>query len=792
MQAGMFIEWRDFIAIDPKAKYIPWKPFILRNGWGMKLCKKGHKTKTVRQIFADTEDEAIDRSRRLYAWPHEEIAKWEIPRVGSDVSWEKLPGGWTVDEDPDDPSKECWHELPWRHDNNRWIIHADVEKDTSGNITRKSDPTQTARPDDLVPFSPEYPSEDDHNDDIDMYERQAVEWAYVWGVPYLTSARHEKQDVAHVTADWRDIASQERIDRMNARIATVGHSWNLSVPGMQDWEEWRPKETQAIFFQRIIGTDEDFGLLDHVGEAMVKYQLPAIVEEKAERTDVEIIHHLNQAIEVIENKYGSHSWTEPKISISPIWGFGPNARTEMGKWKFECRVWYFAVQVYKQMDIIWKQYEALYRKFPYDEENPVYKLQFSKKRVATKLPFSLTENPQLDDAVRSMWGKKRQKESTLSRRRGTTPSTIQQLKRKTPKMSYQEIKGESNKESSSLALRIEKKVSMSSIPEFDGTRSNIIPWFSAIDRLAEANPEMDSQLSQVIPLKLKDEAWEWWDNLEDFERDDCREGGWRIMKQYMELHWCTREFWNSLQDQADSSKFREPKHSTESPISYVNRKRKLLEYTSDGITDENLIRRILRGAPEAWTDIIPTADQENIQEFTDSIRRHSDRLIRAYERNRFPSYQRERQPNRNNTGFDKIRKLAAALEPYLTESNAITPNRSRENKPFVNELPKYMGPPLDWKVSTGTPPFKNKNPRLRAGCKICKSRHHYTMDCPQKTGERKPGGTEQQKRAAALEVEGEEPTLSYAEICAVYGEESDEGEEEVVEEEDEDQELSEN
>jgi hypothetical protein len=790
IQAGLFMSYQDFKTIDPEAIYMPWRPFPLRNG-SLKMRPRGQKTTIIpRNAFPNKESEMMDRARRFYALPASEMEKYEIPMNGANLDVAKFPGGWTAKTDPQNPNKLGWTELPWQWTNNRWIVHEDVTWDAATNqFVKQSDQSVPALPEDLIPDGPEFPADADLRSEFVEYRDNTISYHTMWGGTLMTTVgKNDLTDTTYMETDWRAWAgytTQQEQEEMTFRYHISEMTWQQPVPP-ENWDALRPTNEQQIYFQAAI---ED---LQDINRALVETQLPFRVRESPNRLDINILLYLEKAADILKRKYGKHVWTDKPIHITPIWGTSQNPITTMSAFWFASRAWWFMWQVYYNMTIIWRQWEILYKQFPWDDENPIGRIAASTNKKTVRLPLASQPNPALTSAVSSLWGTPSPNRIRLGIR---TPASTKPAS-KMPKSSYPSAIASTGVTTTSAgnqtSMKMDAKIPLSKIPIFRGRNDEIIPWFTAVDRLANLDPTINLQLAKLVTLQFEGEAADWWNLLEDFEREDCLDNGWDRLKQYMELHWCTTEWWNELEDMAIDMKFRDAGHENESPLTYVTRKRQYLEYSLNGASNKNTIRRILKGAPPRWKEVIPRKDQESLDDFVTAIRRYLSELIQEWKK-----MQERRAPQIPNWKTrPQQRTRAAAIEELFEayafqQKNRTNPNRNRERGSNVNELPKYQGPPMDWKVSTGTPPFKHPNPSLRAGCRICKSRHHYTRDCPVRTKEKRPPSTEQIKTAAA-ELDSETPIMSYEDACAIYGE--DESTEEVnqEDEEPEEEDLSEN
>lgn len=273
------------------------------------------------------------------------------------------------------------------------------------------------------------------------------------------------------------------------------------------------------------------------------------------------------------------------------------------------------------------------------------------------------------------------------------------------------------------------------IEEWDGNEDTLVDWIEAVNVLAQRSPVAYEQLGQLVPMRLKGRARNWWTSLTRSQRTQAS-SNWGSLKKEIARYFMTRRWLDRGRIRAQQCKFRDQNAPSESPSEYFIRKYKLLSTTED-YDDSLMIMSIMDGAPLQWQSVIDTSSLVTPAQLQQKIQYHEDALL-------------GRSPETNvdlRSLLRRVRELEDRSRTIASGARRIPPYTARVRKVTVEEIPdeeeeviqeaqthltgwsKELGKPAypkdDLTVSKGRTP-KDKGARA---CRHCGSLMHWDGDC---------------------------------------------------------------
>jgi hypothetical protein len=175
-----------------------------------------------------------------------------------------------------------------------------------------------------------------------------------------------------------------------------------------------------------------------------------------------------------------------------------------------------------------------------------------------------------------------------------------------------------------LAPHFDTKLKPDIVPEWDGDEDTLLTWLHKVNTLAERSEVVAEQLGAIIPFRLKGEADEYWCSLPKSIQIEASKDWISIrhilMRYFMNDSWTIRQ-----REKCRLMKWREAGHYKERPSEYFVRKKKLLDHLWS-MSEGEIMREILNGAPRAWSTIL-TPHLMNLNEFQGAIKFHEEVLM---------------------------------------------------------------------------------------------------------------------------------------------------------------------
>ena len=174
--------------------------------------------------------------------------------------------------------------------------------------------------------------------------------------------------------------------------------------------------------------------------------------------------------------------------------------------------------------------------------------------------------------------------------------------------------------------RFDLKFKTDIIPTWNGDDKVLARWMMQVNQIAKRSDVIFRQLGQLVPLRLKDTAANWYWSIRSSERT-AMEADWGTMRDAIRRHWMNRRWIENRKVEAHKASYRDRGHSNESPSDYYIRKLELMELVFD-YTEEELISQILASAPAIWCSLLSPHTIKRLGELQDYIRFYEDTLER--------------------------------------------------------------------------------------------------------------------------------------------------------------------
>ncbi|GJE92997.1 hypothetical protein PsYK624_091560 [Phanerochaete sordida] len=312
-----------------------------------------------------------------------------------------------------------------------------------------------------------------------------------------------------------------------------------------------------------------------------------------------------------------------------------------------------------------------------------------------------------------------------------------------------------------LTPRIEPKLRMDDLPSWGGEDDTAIDYFVKIHELASLGGSMPEQLGLYLWTKFRrnSEIEGWWLTLPDTRKTWMR-GHYLRFLQGIRDDWLGKD-WNFLQIQLyREMRFRQPGHTTESPVAFVRRRLthscilEMIPKDQNGeIPADKEVHEVLRILPVSWTSMLDKGQLSDTAVLQQEVKRLSKELVHVWERGsegddaaverrvlklldklevsipkdprrRFGSFHKskprqvmiaEGAGGERSDGADEAEDVP---EGPLAEAFALV----KANNRFTPLEPKgRFAPRDDVKTSLRKPP---------GPCRICTSQHHWDKECP--------------------------------------------------------------
>jgi hypothetical protein len=193
------------------------------------------------------------------------------------------------------------------------------------------------------------------------------------------------------------------------------------------------------------------------------------------------------------------------------------------------------------------------------------------------------------------------------------------------------------------------------VPEWDGHADTLMRWIQTINQISERSLVVYQQLGDIVPLRLKDQAANWFYDL-DYARRIEVTNDWGTLRQAIRDHFMNRSWMDRQKKRAFTARYRDSSAPSETPSDYFHRKLTLLTSFADW-TDSQLISEIMESAPDFWVQIIDVQRMGRLEDLQNAIRYHEERLTNGL-----------RSQDRDNRKLERLQEQVSALMQRVNRS----------------------------------------------------------------------------------------------------------------------------
>ena len=253
-----------------------------------------------------------------------------------------------------------------------------------------------------------------------------------------------------------------------------------------------------------------------------------------------------------------------------------------------------------------------------------------------------------------------------------------------------------------------------SIPEWNGNPDSLAQWVIKLNSLAKRSTVVFTQLGQLIPTRLKDEAEDWYYSLPSEHREKA-EINWETMRKAIGSYYMNRSWLDKQKIRAREAYYRDHANPRESPSAYYIRKAQLLTLVNN-LSDSEIIMEVMNSAPTGWTSILTTHLYNTVVEFQAALKYHEDMLIRISEDEKLRK--REYIPN-------FLRGQSTSRE----SSKGYFGKNQPKAKTYLVGQSNNLGPPTYPKDDSTRAKGKTPQEAGARPCRHCGSGMHWDNEC---------------------------------------------------------------
>ncbi|KAI0079331.1 hypothetical protein K474DRAFT_1567841, partial [Panus rudis PR-1116 ss-1] len=163
------------------------------------------------------------------------------------------------------------------------------------------------------------------------------------------------------------------------------------------------------------------------------------------------------------------------------------------------------------------------------------------------------------------------------------------------------------------------------VPSWDGNTDKLAQWITRLNDIADRSPTIRVQLGSVASDRFTDRAQQWWCSLSVLDRQKFR-ASWDNLRDAVGEYWMNLAWVDKTREQARRARYRDYKHPEETPSDYFMRKKELYDLVHN-VTEIELIRAIMRGAPQEWSPLLQDHKITSILELQKLIAQLEDKLL---------------------------------------------------------------------------------------------------------------------------------------------------------------------
>lgn len=181
-------------------------------------------------------------------------------------------------------------------------------------------------------------------------------------------------------------------------------------------------------------------------------------------------------------------------------------------------------------------------------------------------------------------------------------------------------------------LVVDTKISLDSLPKWDGDESKAMTYFNDLNELVrESGPESNLawQLPRLAPTGFRGLLRVWWSNLTDGAKEPMREDIMTFIRGLRVLY-LTDRWAEDKRAEFQVMRFRDAAHARATPFEYINRRVFLARVIYD-LDPVDMVAQVLTGAPGAWLYILSEHAVHDTDELIHRMKQVGPSLTAAFQ-----------------------------------------------------------------------------------------------------------------------------------------------------------------
>ena len=272
--------------------------------------------------------------------------------------------------------------------------------------------------------------------------------------------------------------------------------------------------------------------------------------------------------------------------------------------------------------------------------------------------------------------------------------------------------------------QLNNKISIGTIPQWDGSPATMIDYIMEIALLARLSKRMFKEIGQIAPIRWTGSAKGWWMTLPRADQAYFSQD-WECLVSGMRDHFMNDVWLNDRGIEFDAMRFRRgSQYARETPEEYFNRRIRLnMVLHPEEVDGTTVTHRLMNRQPILWGSILNTTSCPSIVHLTKLAKAMEANLIAQY----YNGLRIEKYKSANTAEVstpEEAEKSAEEIEPESSkEAHAVSRGvpRKRTDWPKGRTIAGYSYSRDDSVVSKVAPP---------GPCFICLSPKHFFRDCP--------------------------------------------------------------
>ncbi|KZS89706.1 hypothetical protein SISNIDRAFT_400396, partial [Sistotremastrum niveocremeum HHB9708] len=164
------------------------------------------------------------------------------------------------------------------------------------------------------------------------------------------------------------------------------------------------------------------------------------------------------------------------------------------------------------------------------------------------------------------------------------------------------------------------------IPKWDGNTDKIARWILELNDMCKRSRAIFETIGQFLPLRLEGYAKTWYMSLPiEYREQIC--ANWDTFRIAVSDYYINRQWHHEQTFKADAMCFRQPGHSTETPLQYYERKTEIYRLIGDQ-SETQLIYKVMKTAPDYWETHLQSHRINNLVDFQKMLSIQKEALIK--------------------------------------------------------------------------------------------------------------------------------------------------------------------